>query len=137
MTTGATHIILFDGVCNLCQRSVQFVLKHDKKAIFQFGSLQGNTGQKMLKEYALGAETLNTFILIENGKVYTRSTAALRVLKIQGFPWSLGYALVILPRFIRDSVYAWIARNRYRWFGRTEECWLPSPEWSERFLDQN
>ncbi len=135
---GMTHtekIILFDGVCNLCNGSVQFVLKHDKKNQFLFGSLQSKTGQEYLQQFNLATETFSSFMLIENGKLYTRSTGALRVLKHLGGGWQLLYGLVIIPRFIRDAVYNWIARNRYKWFGKQESCWLPTPALKARFLD--
>lgn len=136
MTEGpAKYIILFDGVCNLCTGSVQFVLKRDKKAAFLFGSLQGNAGQGYLKKYQLPANTFNSFLLIEGEKIYTRSTAALRTAKHLGGGWSLLYGFIIVPKFIRDAVYKLIAKNRYRWFGKKEACWLPTPELRERFLE--
>ena len=135
MNNPSKKIILFDGVCNLCSNSVQFVLKRDKKNKFQFASLQGNYGQRILKEYNLSPETFNSFILLEEGKIYTRSTGALRMLKYLGGGWILLYGFIIIPGFIRDSVYNFIARNRYKWFGKREECWLPKPEWKEKFLD--
>jgi len=128
-------IVLFDGVCNLCSRSVQFILKKDKKNQFLFGSLQGQTGQEYLKKFNLPADNFNSFILVENDKLYTRSTAALRVLKHLGGGWSFWYALTIVPKFIRDAIYNWIAKNRYAWFGKKEECWLPKPELKAKFLN--
>jgi predicted DCC family thiol-disulfide oxidoreductase YuxK len=130
-------LILFDGVCNLCSRSVQFVLKHDKYAKFRFASLQSAIGQELLKERGLPADgQFHSFVLIEGDEVYSRSTASLRVLKHLGGVWSIGYGLWIVPAFIRNAIYDWISRNRYRWFGRQETCWLPRPEWAARFLDQ-
>jgi len=128
-------IVLFDGVCNLCSSSVQFILKKDKKNQFLFGSLQGQTGQEYLKKFNLPADNFNSFILVENDKLYTRSTAALRVLKHLGGGWSFWYALMIVPKFIRDAIYNWIAKNRYAWFGKKEECWLPKPELKAKFLN--
>ncbi|MGE5108637.1 MAG: thiol-disulfide oxidoreductase DCC family protein [Sphingobacteriales bacterium] len=128
-------IILFDGVCNLCSSSVQFVLKRDKKNQFLFGSLQGNYGQQILKENNLSSDIFNSFILLEEGKIYTRSTGALRMLKHLGGGWSLLYSFIIVPKFIRDAVYNFISRKRYKWFGKKEECWLPKPEWKKKFLD--
>lgn len=128
-------VVLFDGVCNLCSSSVQFILKRDKKNQFLFGSLQGQYGQATLQKYHLPPDEFNSFMLIENDQLYTRSTGALRMLKHLGGAWSLLYAFIIVPRFIRDAVYNWIARNRYRWFGKKNECWLPRPEWKARFLD--
>jgi predicted DCC family thiol-disulfide oxidoreductase YuxK len=128
-------IVLFDGVCNLCSGSVQFILKRDKKNQFLFGSLQGNYGQEMLRKYQLPANEFNSFMLIEGEKLYTKSSGALRMLKHLGGAWALLYVLIIVPKFIRDAVYNLVARNRYRWFGKKNECWLPRPEWKARFLD--
>jgi predicted DCC family thiol-disulfide oxidoreductase YuxK len=128
-------IILFDGVCNLCSSSVQFVLKRDKKNQFLFGSLQGRAGQEYLAKFNLPANTFNSFILVEEDKPYTKSTGALRMLKHLGGGWSLLYALMIVPRFIRDAVYEWIARNRYKWFGKKDVCWMPAPALKAKFLE--
>jgi predicted DCC family thiol-disulfide oxidoreductase YuxK len=128
-------ILFFDGLCNLCNRSVQFVLKHDKTGKFRFASLQGIAGQDLLKKTGLASgEHFDSFVLMDSGKLYTRSLAALRVLKGLGGAWSLLYAFRFIPAFIRDGLYDWIARNRYRWFGRREECWVPSAKWEARFL---
>lgn len=132
-TTGK-KIVLFDGVCNLCSSSVQFILKRDRKNQFLFGSLQGEYGQRILKEYHLPTDNFNSFMLLEDGKLYTRSSGALRMLKHIGGGWSLLYAFIIVPKFLRDAVYNFIATNRYKWFGKKNECWLPKPEWKERFL---
>jgi predicted DCC family thiol-disulfide oxidoreductase YuxK len=127
-------IILFDGVCNLCERSVQIVLANDAAGYFHFASLQSPVGQALLQQYGLVAETLKTFVLIEDGRAYTRSTAALRVARnLKGWRWL--YPFMVVPRFIRDAVYNLIARNRYQWFGQKTSCWLPRPEWKHRFLD--
>jgi predicted DCC family thiol-disulfide oxidoreductase YuxK len=128
-------IILFDGVCNLCNSSVQFILRRDKAGKFLFASLQSPVGQQYLQKFGLPADELHSFILIENGKAYSRSSAALRVLRQLGGGWKLFYAFRILPAFIRDGVYNLIARHRYRWFGKRESCWLPTPELKSRFLD--
>lgn len=128
-------ILLFDGVCNLCNSSVQFIIKRDKKNRFLFASLQGKKGQELLSKFNLPLNDLNSFVLIENEKAYTRSTGALRAFKKLSGGWKLWYALIIIPKFIRDAVYKWIAKNRYRWFGKKEECMIPTPELKERFLD--
>jgi predicted DCC family thiol-disulfide oxidoreductase YuxK len=127
-------VIYFDGVCNLCTGTVQFVLKRDKRKIFRFASLQGRGGSEMLNAHKLPAQHYQTFILEEGGKIFTRSTAALRVFKLLGGAWSLLYVFMIIPAFIRDAVYNFISNNRYRWFGKKEECWLPAPEWENRFI---
>lgn len=128
-------IILFDGVCNLCNAGIQSVIKKDKKKKFRFASLQGEKGQALLREFNLADNNLDSFVLIEGDKAYTRSTAALRIAKITGGFWKILYALIIFPRFIRDAVYNLVARNRYRWFGKKDECMVPTPELRDRFLD--
>jgi len=128
-------VVLFDGVCNLCNSAVQFIIKHDKKKVFRFASLQSPVGQKLLQQYDLPTDELNSFILVENNKVYDRSTGALRVVKKLGGLWPLLYGLIIVPKFIRDPVYNWVGRNRYKWFGKKEECMIPTPELKARFLN--
>lgn len=128
-------IILFDGVCNLCNGAVQFIIKRDKKNYFSFASLQSATGQKLLYEHDLSLNDFNSFILIENNKAYTRSTGALRVLKKLNGLWALLYSFIIIPPFIRNAVYNYIAKNRYKWFGKKEECMIPTPELRARFLN--
>lgn len=128
------HIILFDGVCNLCNRSVQYVVKHDPEAIFKFAWLQSDTGKKLMADYQLTSNDMNSFVLIQDGKVYTRSTAALKVAKqLKGFIRVL-YIFMIVPAFIRDAVYKLIANNRYHWFGKHDQCMAPTPELKKRFL---
>lgn len=127
-------VILFDGVCNLCNASVQFIIKKDKEKIFQFASLQSETGQQILKHFQLRADNFNSFILYQDGKIFTKSTAALKMFsQLNGWKWTKLF--FIIPRFIRDAVYNIIARNRYRWFGKKEECMVPTPEVKERFLE--
>jgi predicted DCC family thiol-disulfide oxidoreductase YuxK len=128
-------VILFDGICNLCNRSVQLVIKHDKKRLFRFASLQSSFGESVLKRYNLPADTFNSFILLVNNKIYTRSTAALLVAKRLSGLIKLLYGFIIVPKFIRDFVYDVIAKNRYKWFGKKEACWIPTPELKELFLD--
>lgn len=128
-------IVLFDGVCNLCSSSVQFILIRDKKNQFLFGSLQGTYGQQVLKKYSMPQNEFNSFMLLEGEQLYTKSSGALRMLKHLGGGWSLLYGFIIVPKFIRDAVYNFIAHNRYRLFGKKEACWLPRPEWKEKFLD--
>jgi len=133
--SASTPLILFDGLCNLCNSSVQFVLRHDKKKVFHFASLQGANGKEYLKKHKLPETQLNSFILVEGDVLYTRSTAALRVCKKLGGGWPLLYAAIWIPPFIRDGIYNWIAQNRYRWFGKRAACWVPTPELKSRFLD--
>ena len=129
-------IILFDGVCNLCQGSVQFVLKHDTKRQFLFASLQSVVATELISTFQNTPSRTDSFVLIENGTMYTRSAAALRVCRRLNGVFQLLYGLIIIPAFIRDAVYDVVARNRYKWFGKSQECWLPTPELSARFLDQ-
>jgi len=128
-------IILFDGVCNLCNGTVQFILKRDKKKQFRFASLQGKFGQDILNKFGLPGGNPNSFILQEGEKIYTHSTGALRVFRHLGGIWKLLYAFIIVPRFIRDGVYNYIAANRYKWFGKKESCYIPSPALKNRFLE--
>jgi predicted DCC family thiol-disulfide oxidoreductase YuxK len=118
-------IILFDGVCNLCNSTVQFIIKHDKKSLFRFASLQSETGQKILQDFKQDTSDFTSFILFADNTIYTRSTAALMVAKQLSSPWWLLYSLMIIPAFIRNSIYNFIAKRRYQWFGRTETCQLP------------
>lgn len=133
--TAPTPIIFFDGVCNLCNRSIQFIIKRDTKKRFHFASLQGNEGQEMLLRFHLPTNDFHSFILLEGDRMYTRSTAVLRMLKGLGGGWKLLYGFIIVPKFIRDAIYNWIARNRYKWYGKRDECMIPTPELKERFLD--
>jgi predicted DCC family thiol-disulfide oxidoreductase YuxK len=126
------YIILFDGVCNLCNGAVQFVIKHDKKKKFLFGSLQGRAGQAYLRSFNLD---FTSFVLVEEDKAYTRSTAALRTAKHLGGVWKFMYVFIIVPRFIRDAIYNWIAKNRYKWFGKKDACMVPTQELRARFLE--
>ncbi len=129
-------VILYDGVCNLCNSAVQFVIKRDKKNVFKFASLQSLFGQNFLKKHLMQSSTFNSFILGENGKIYSKSTAALRVArKLKGL-WPVVYVFIIVPAFIRNYVYEFIARNRYKWFGKRDSCEVPNPELKNKFLDQ-
>lgn len=127
-------VLLFDGVCNLCNASVQWVLKHDKKAVFRFAALQSPAGQSLLRNAGLSAEDFDTVVLVDGARVFTRSDAALEIVRRIGGLWSWLAVFRFVPRPVRDAVYDWIARRRYRWFGRTESCMIPRPEWSNRFI---
>jgi len=127
-------VILFDGICNLCNSAVQFVIKRDKKQRFRFASLQSEQGQQVLDEMQYPLTRADSFYLVENGKVFDRSTAALRVVRaLQGL-WPLLYGFIVVPPFIRDGVYKVIAKNRYRWFGQRNTCMVPTAENRARFL---
>jgi predicted DCC family thiol-disulfide oxidoreductase YuxK len=130
-------ILLFDGICNLCTGAVQFIITHDPEARIRFASLQSAAGQTLLAQHGLvqrldGSD--DTVIYIEDGRVYTHSSAALHVARRLGGALGLAYGLIVVPRFIRDFAYRVIARNRYRWFGKKQVCWLPTPALQARFL---
>jgi len=126
-------VILFDGVCNLCNASVNFVIDRDPAGLFYFSALQSDYAQGKLATHQVGQD-LNTIILLEDGKVYDRSTAALRIARHLGGLWPLLYVGILIPRFLRNAVYRWIAKNRYRWFGQTEQCRVPTTDLQARFL---
>lgn len=127
-------IILFDGLCNLCDGAVQFVIKHDTDEKFLFASLQSENGQKLLKQFNLPLKNFNSFVLLQNNKIYSKSTAALFVAKQLNGAIKFIYLFIIVPAFIRDSVYNWISKRRYKWFGKKEACIIPTPELKARFL---
>ena len=127
-------IILFDGVCNLCNASVQFIIERDPTAIFRFTALQSDFGQSILAKNSVNTEGGDSVILVENGQVYDRSTAALRIARRLSGGIKLLYVFIIVPRPIRDFVYKIIAKNRYRWFGKQDACWMPTKELKARFL---
>lgn len=130
------QVIFFDGVCNLCEGTVQFLLKKNKKKNLLFASLQGKSGQQMLAQYGLSQNDFNSFVFIENGKLYQRSTGALRVAKYLPGLWPLMfYIFILVPPLIRDGVYNYVAKHRFAWYGKKNACWLPTPELKQRFLD--
>lgn len=129
-------LILFDGVCNLCNASVQYVIKHDKKNIFMFAALQSDVGQKVVKDFHIDTKKTDSILLYSPEKgVYYKSTAALKIAYHLGFPNSLMSVFLIVPVFIRNWVYDYIAKNRYKWFGKKESCMIPTPELKNKFLD--
>ncbi|MGX6443387.1 thiol-disulfide oxidoreductase DCC family protein [Neobacillus sp. K501] len=128
------RIVLFDGVCNLCNSSVQFIIKRDPKGYFKFASLQSVVGNDLLTQYGLNQE-IDSLVLIENKTIYMRSTAALRIgMKLHGF-WKFLAIFLIVPPTIRDFLYKIVAKNRYNWFGKRESCMLPTPEMKNRFIN--
>lgn len=127
------RIILFDGECNFCDKSVQFIIKRDRDGVFQFASQQSEVGQRLLLENSI-PKWIDSFFLISGEKIYYKSSAALRVCRdLNGF-WKVFYLFLVVPKPIRDGVYDFIARNRYKWFGKKENCMLPSSEIRNRFL---
>ncbi len=127
-------IILFDGICNFCNSRINFVMDRDRKQYYKFAANQSEAGRAVLAQYDITAEEIDTLIVIEEGKVYTHSTGALRIARHLGGAWPLLLVFLIVPRFIRDIVYRFIARNRYKWFGVREACRVPTPEERARFL---
>lgn len=128
-------VVLFDGVCNLCSASVRFVLRRDPAGRFRFASLQSEAGRELLRRHGLDPDDLHSVVLVEDGRAYTRSDAALRIARGLGGGWPLLGALRAVPRPVRDRVYGLVAANRYRWFGKQDSCMLPTPELRERFLE--
>ena len=128
-----SSVVLFDGVCNFCNGAVNFIIRHDDEKQFKFAPLQSEIGRQMQTKYGIG-EDVDTIILVEDGRAFTLSTAGLRVARGLGGLWSLAYAFIIIPAFIRDFCYRLFAKNRYRLFGRKDSCMLPTPDVRERFL---
>ena len=130
-----TKVILFDGICNLCNNAIKFIIKNDKKNIFQFATLQGEYGIKIQNKYELDSKEIDSIILVDGDKVFTRSSAALRIAKDLRAPYFIFYIFIVIPAFIRNFIYDLIAKNRYKWFGKTESCMVPSNELKSKFFD--
>jgi predicted DCC family thiol-disulfide oxidoreductase YuxK len=127
-------LVLFDGVCNLCNGAVQFIIRRDPKAEFQFAPLTSAAASRALASLP-SRELPDSVVLVDDGRIYTRSDAALRIARGLRFPWPLAYAFAVVPRGLRDWVYDAVASRRYRWFGRRDQCTIPGPSIRERFLD--
>jgi predicted DCC family thiol-disulfide oxidoreductase YuxK len=128
-------VILFDGVCNLCNSAVQFIIRHDPQGYYYYAALQSEAGQRLLQQHHQPTTEINTIILIQNRKAYTKSTAALLIARELTGLWPLLAVFIVIPAFLRNPIYNFIARNRYKWFGQTAECMMPTPEIKLRFLD--
>ncbi|KQR70598.1 thiol-disulfide oxidoreductase DCC family protein [Pedobacter sp. Leaf176] len=126
-------VIFFDGVCNLCNAAVQFVIEHDADSTFKFTALQSDFAKKMLPEFDFDTSKINSIVLLQNSKLYTKSSAALRIARKLNGLLPLLYVFIIVPKFIRDWIYDIVAKNRYKWWGRQERCWVPTPELKSRF----
>jgi len=127
-------VVIFDGYCELCNASVDFILKWEKKPEILFSANQNPPGQRILEQFGADGADLSTVFFVEKGKLYKESSAALRIACHFRFPMNLLYGFIVVPRFLRDVVYRWIARNRYRWFGKKDTCRIPTPEEMARFL---
>ncbi len=129
----ADKVVLFDGVCNYCNGMVNFAIRNDKKATLKFAPLQSDAGKELTAQYAIPPST-DTVVFIDNGKAYTYAKAAIRIAKYLDWPARGLYAFAIVPSFISQPIYKWVARNRYKWFGKKDACMIPTPEIRERFL---
>ena len=127
-------LVLFDGVCNLCNAAVNFVIDRDPRGYFKFAALQSEEGRRLLERYGPDGEVLESLVVVEAGRVYRRSAAALRIARRLNGLWPVLYVLMLVPRPLRDAAYRFVARRRYRWFGRREACRVSTPELAERFL---
>lgn len=128
-------IIVFDAQCLLCNGWVRFLLKHDRRAVFRFASIQGTAGRALLDQAGLQVDGLQTLLLVDGERNWQHTTAILRVLHALGWPWRLAWVGWLVPAPLRDAAYRWVARHRYRIFGRSETCLLPPPDHATRFLD--
>lgn len=129
------HLVLFDGHCHLCDGSVKVILQHDSKQIFSFASLQSATGKYVIEQFKVDTRAGESIIYLRHGKIRTKSAAALWIANELNFPMNLLSGLLLFPPFIRDRVYDFIARNRYKWFGKSDTCLLPDPSQRHRFID--
>jgi predicted DCC family thiol-disulfide oxidoreductase YuxK len=127
-------IILFDGVCNFCNGAINFIIKQDKKGLFRFAALQSGAGQQLLDLYHLKKGDFESFVLLDGEKVYYKSRASLKIFCQLPWYWRWTQVFWIIPKFVRDSLYNIIAKNRYKWFGKKEQCMIPTPEQRMRFL---
>jgi predicted DCC family thiol-disulfide oxidoreductase YuxK len=133
--TPAHNLVLFDGVCNLCNGAVQFIIKRDPQQKFRFASLQSAVAQQYIKSLSLTGPALYSIILIKKGRAYDRSSAVLEIARDLSGLWSTVYVFKIIPAFIRDVLYSWVAKNRYRFFGKKDECMIPTADLKARFVE--
>ncbi|MFT5248411.1 MAG: putative DCC family thiol-disulfide oxidoreductase YuxK [bacterium] len=134
-TESKYKVILFDGVCNLCNASVNFVIRNDKKGVFKFAPLQSDFGETTLKTHRINSKDTDSIILIDDDKCYTKSSAALYIAKGLSGAYPLLFGFIIVPKFMRNLVYDFVAKNRYKWYGKKESCMVPTPELKEKFID--
>lgn len=133
--SGEAPVIVFDGVCALCSRWVRFLLRFDRRGRYRFAAMQGARGRALLLAHGLDPDDPLSFLLVEDGVAYTDTDAIVRVVSGLGGVWKLAGITRWLPGSLRDRAYRWLARNRYRWFGRNDSCYLPTPQQRARFLD--
>jgi predicted DCC family thiol-disulfide oxidoreductase YuxK len=133
----ANAVVLFDGICNLCNASINFVIDRDPEGYFKFASLQSSEAAALLDRCGSTPAALEAIVLIEDGTCYSRSTAALRIARHLTGAWPLLYGLLVIPRPVRDYLYDWVAENRYRWFGQRDSCRIPTPELQDRFFQRD
>ncbi len=133
--TPGNAVLIFDGVCNFCDRSVGFVLKRDRRGRFLFASNQSRAGSALLERFGVDSRSVQSVYLVEGDKIWAKSAAALEIARRMPLPWNLAYGFVLVPKFLRDAIYDWIARNRYRWFGKADSCRMPTAADRSRFLD--
>ena len=131
----ANSVIFFDGVCNLCAASVQFIIKRDTKDTFKFASLQSPVSTEILQDFKINTQDLQSIVLVQNGVLHTESSAVLRIARQLNGLWPMLYVFIIIPKFIRDALYQIVAKNRYRWFGQSDQCMVPSQALKAKFLD--
>jgi len=127
-------IILFDGVCNFCNDSVNRIIKADKKKYFRFAPLQSDLGRQLLSKYGLDPDAFDSVIFIDHNKAYVYSSSVLNIARKLGGIYSLTYIFILVPPFIRNPIYKWIGRNRYKWFGKKDACMVPDADMRSRFL---
>ncbi len=132
------HIVLFDGICNLCNASIKYIIKHDKNDVFRFSAIQSSTGQMLIKKYGIDTKKIDSIIYIppHNKNYYLQSDAALKIASKLRFPINLMSLFLIIPKFIRNWVYNFIAKNRYKWYGKKDRCLIPTPQLKAKFLDE-
>lgn len=128
-------VVLFDGVCTLCNRTVDFIIRHDRTHRLRYGSLQSESGRQLLERFHLSRDSFDSIVVIDQGQVYVKSEAALHIARNLDAPWRFAAVLRLLPRSLRDRIYDWIARHRYAWFGKRETCRVPAESERELFLD--
>lgn len=131
------RIVIFDGLCKLCSRSVRFILRHDRRGVFKFLPAQSAPGRALLIQCGMNPEQLETFVLVGDGRVYVRSNAALAIAAELDWPWRALRFLRVVPRPLRDSLYSSVARNRYRWFGKRDRCLIPTDDMTSRFVEHD